>query len=115
MTKQSFKPSIPEDLNRPYDVTLTEGQIATILYILEGYNPLDSDGYDPEFREDIDNIFAELEGVVDKFYDKAAIPEWDETKEDAQVNNVNYSPLNEDSEYANKVDSLVDSMKESVK
>ena len=31
-----FKPSISQDLNRPYDVTLTEGQIATILYILEG-------------------------------------------------------------------------------
>ena len=112
MTKQSFKPSIPEDLNRPYDVTLTEGQISTILYILEGYNPLDSDGYDPEFREDIDNIFAELEGVVDKFYDKAAIPEWDETKEDAQVNDVKYSTLKEDTEYANQVDSLIDSMKE---
>ena len=31
-----FKPSIAEDLNRPYDVTLTEGQIASILYSLEG-------------------------------------------------------------------------------
>ena len=46
-----------EDLNRSHNVTLTEGQISTILYILEGYNPLDSDGYDPEFREDIDKIF----------------------------------------------------------
>ena len=70
MTKQSFKPSIAEDLNRPYDVTLTEGQISTILYILEGYNPLDSNGYDPEFREDIDKIFEELEGVVDTYYNK---------------------------------------------
>ena len=69
MTKQVFKPSVNEDLNRPHKVTLTEGQISTILYILEGYNPLDSNGYDPEFREDIDNIFAELEGVVDKFYE----------------------------------------------
>ena len=69
MTKQSFIPSVNEDLNRPHNVTLTEGQISTILYILEGYNPLDSNGYDPEFREDIDNIFAELEGVVDKFYE----------------------------------------------
>ena len=69
MTKQVFQPSVEEDLNRPHKVTLTEGQISTILYILEGYNPLDSNGYDPEFREDIDNIFAELEGVVDKFYE----------------------------------------------
>ena len=42
MTKQSFKPNIEEDLNRLHNVSLTEGQISTILYILEGYNPLDS-------------------------------------------------------------------------
>ena len=70
MTKQSFIPSVNEDLNRPHNVTLTEGQISTILYILEGYNPLDSNGYDPEFREDIDKIFEELEGVVDTYYGK---------------------------------------------
>ena len=68
MTKQLFKPNKEEDLNRLHNVSLTEGQISTILYILEGYNPLDSNGYDPEFREDIDKIFEELEGVVDKFY-----------------------------------------------
>ena len=70
MTKQVFEPSVNEDLNRPHNVTLTEGQISTILYILEGYNPLDSNGYDPEFREDIDNIFEELEGVVDTYYNE---------------------------------------------
>ena len=68
MTKQLFKPNVEEDLNRLHNVSLTEGQISTILYILEGYNPLDSNGYDPEFREDIDNIFEELEGVVDNYY-----------------------------------------------
>ena len=68
MTKQLFRPNIEEDLNRPHNVTLTEGQISTILYILEGYNPLDANGYDPEFREDIDNISRELEGVVDTYY-----------------------------------------------
>ena len=95
-----FQPNIEEALNRPHNVTLTEGQISTILYVLEGYiNPSDDSGYDPEFREDIDNIFAELEGVVDKFYDKAVIPEWDETKEDAQTNDVKYSTLNENSDY----------------
>ena len=51
-----------------HNVSLTEGQISTILYILEGYNPLDSNGYDPECREDIDKIFEELEGVVDTYY-----------------------------------------------
>ena len=70
MTKQLFKPNIEEDLNRPHNVSLTEGQISTILYILEGYNPLDANGYDPEFREDIDKIFEELEGVVDTYYGK---------------------------------------------
>ena len=66
--KKLFKPNIEEDLNRLHNVSLTEGQISTILYILEGYNPLDSNGYDPEFREDIDKIFEELEGVVDTYY-----------------------------------------------
>ena len=61
----------PEDLNRKHNVTLTEGQMSTILYILEGYiNPSDDYAYDPEFREDVDNIFIELEGVVDKFYNQ---------------------------------------------
>ena len=67
MTKQIFKPNVEEDLNRLHNVSLTEGQISTILYILEGYNPLDSDGYDPEYGEDIDKIFEVLEGTVDKF------------------------------------------------
>ena len=61
----------PEDLNRKHNVTLTEGQMSTILYILEGYiNPSDDYAYDPEFIEDIDNIFEELEGVVDTFYNQ---------------------------------------------
>ena len=89
MTKQPFKPNIEEDLNRPHNVTLTEGQISTILYIVEGYLQGSDDGYDPEFREDIDNIFIELEGVVDTFY---------ETHSD---------------DYAEKVDSLIDKMQDS--
>ena len=61
----------PEDLNREHKVTLTEGQMSTILYILEGYiNPSDDYSYDPDFREDVDNIFKELETVVDNFYNK---------------------------------------------
>ena len=69
MTKQSFTPEIQEDLNRSHKVTLTEGQMSTILYIMEGYiNPSDDYSYDPDFREDVDNIFKELEGVVDTYY-----------------------------------------------
>ena len=69
MTKQLFKPNVEEDLNRLHNVSLTEGQISTILYIVEGYiNPSDDYSYDPDFREDVDNIFKELEGVVDTYY-----------------------------------------------
>ena len=69
MTKKQFIPSVNEDLNRPHNLTLTEGQISTILYVLEGYIQ-GSDDYndDTEFAKDIDTIFERLEGVVDKFY-----------------------------------------------
>ena len=67
--KKLFIPSVNEDLNRPHKVTLTEGQISTILYVLEGYIQ-GSDDYndDTEFAKDVDKIFEELEGVVDNFY-----------------------------------------------
>ena len=62
-------------LNTQHKVTLTEGQISTILYIMEGYiNPSDDYSYDPDFREDVDNIFIELEGVVDSY--KEANNKW---------------------------------------
>ena len=35
--KKLFKPNVEEDLNRLHNVSLTEGQISTILYIMEGY------------------------------------------------------------------------------
>ena len=88
MSKQSFKPSIEEDLNRPHNVTLTEGQISTILYVMEGYLQGD-DKLDDEFVNDCDNIFEQLEGVVDTYY---------ETRSDS---------------YASKVDSLIDKMQDS--
>ena len=76
MTKQQFIPEVEEDLNREHKVTLTEGQMSTILYILEGYiNPSDDYAYDPEFREDVDSIFIELEGVVDRFYSRPNLGE----------------------------------------
>ena len=68
MTKQSFIPSVNEDLNRPHNVTLTEGQISTILYIMEGYLQGSDDNEDTQFTNDCDNIFAKLEGVVDTYY-----------------------------------------------
>ena len=95
MTKQLFKPNIEEDLNRPHKVTLTEGQISTILYIVEGYiNPSDDYSYDPDFREDVDKIFEELEGVVDRYYGK-------------ENNNEEKTIDYRGNSYAEKVDALV--------
>ena len=65
MTKQVFQPSVKEDLNRPHKVTLTEGQISTILYALEGYVQGNDD---EELVAEIDTIFETLEGVVDSYY-----------------------------------------------
>ena len=70
MTKQVFEPSVNEDLNRPHRVTLTEGQISTILYVLEGYiQGSDEYHFNDDFTRDVDNIFKELEGVVDSYYE----------------------------------------------
>ena len=71
MTKQVFQPSVNEDLNRPHKVTLTEGQISTILYIMEGYIQ-GSDDYseESEFGIDVNSIFETLEGVVDTYYNE---------------------------------------------
>ena len=80
-------------LNVQHKVTLTEGQMSTILYIMEGYiNPSDDYSYDPDFREDVDKIFEELEGVVDNYY------------------NVSKCIL-EGNDYSDCVDTLVDKMK----
>ena len=69
MTKQVFQPSVKEDLNRPHRVTLTEGQISTILYVMEGYiQGSDDYHFDDNYKKDVDNIFEELEGVVDTYY-----------------------------------------------
>ena len=55
-------------LNTAHKVTLTEGQIGVILCSLES-----SVKYaDSEYIAEVDTIFEELEGVVDKYYDKVA-------------------------------------------
>ena len=52
--------------NIPHNVTLTEGQIGTILCSLEkSVKYADSD-----YISEVDIIFEILEGVVDKYYDK---------------------------------------------
>ena len=83
-------------LNVQHNVTLTEGQISTILYIMEGYiNPSDDYSYDPDFRNDVDNIFAKLEEVADSWEGEFADPKVTTTQDD----------------YAECVDTLVDNMK----
>ena len=53
-------------VNTAHKVTLTEGQIGVILCSLES-----SVKYaDSEYIEEVDTIFEELEGVVDKYYAK---------------------------------------------
>ena len=60
--------------NTEHNVTLTEGQISVILYTLEEkiaeLDNFDNDNESKELREDVDNIFEILEGVIDKYYDK---------------------------------------------
>ena len=53
-----------------HNVSLTEGQISTILYTMEGYMQGSDDNEDSQFVKDVDNIFEILEGVIDKYYDK---------------------------------------------
>ena len=60
-----------DNLNVRHNVTLTEGQISTILYIMEGYiNPSDDYHFDDDYTRDVDSIFQELEGVVDSYYER---------------------------------------------
>ena len=82
MTKQLFQPSVKEDLNRPHNVTLTEGEISLILYTLEAqYSHI----LDNDTPEEVETIFSKLEGVVDNFYTeienaqlKQPKPEWED-------------------------------------
>ena len=53
-----------------HNVSLTEGQISTILYTMEGYMQGSDDNEDSKFQQDVDDIFEILEGVIDKYYDK---------------------------------------------
>ena len=50
-----------------HNVDMTEGQISTILYCLEGYMQGNDD---EELVKEMEDIFGILEGVIDRFYDK---------------------------------------------
>ena len=58
-------------LNTEHKFTLTENQSSIILYILEDYISKNNiSELDPDLPKELDNIFEELEGVVDTYYDK---------------------------------------------
>jgi len=57
-------------LNTEHNLTLTEGQISTILYTMEGYMQGSDDNEDSQFVKDVDTIFEILEGTIDKHYEK---------------------------------------------
>ena len=57
-------------LNTLHNVTLSEDQISIILYTLEDYMSSDRKSNDPDLESDVDSIFEELEGTIDRHYDK---------------------------------------------
>ena len=57
-------------LNTEHKVTLTEGQIGVILCSLEKSVKNATDKYITENIDEIDSIFEELEGTIDKYYEK---------------------------------------------
>ena len=57
-------------LNTAHKVTLTEAQISIILYTLEEYMAKRNTSGDPDLENDVENIFEELEGTIDKYYEK---------------------------------------------
>ena len=57
-------------LNTAHKVTLTEAQISIILYTLEDYMLKGNISNDPDLPNEVDAIFGELEGVIDKYYAK---------------------------------------------
>ncbi len=70
-------------LNTFHKVTLTEAQISIILYTLEDYMSKDNKSNDPDLPREVENIFEELEGTIDKYYEqvekakaKRPIEEW---------------------------------------
>ena len=60
-------------LSTEHKVILTEGQISTILYTMEGYMQGSDDNEDSQFHQDVDSVFEVLETVIDKYYDKVAV------------------------------------------
>ncbi len=80
-----------EDLNREHTVTLTEGEMSTILYYLDQVADDIGEAYIPSLE--VQSIYRKLEGVVDNYYDVA-------------------SCITNGEDYADCVDKLVESMEQ---
>ena len=58
-------------LNVQHNVTLTEGEISTILYYLEEVSSKWVGKHDEDsLRGNVDTIFSKLEGVIDSYYEE---------------------------------------------
>ena len=68
-------------LDTTHKFTFTESQSSIILYILEDYISKNNvSKIDPDLPKELDTIFEELEGVVDKYYTQLKVYE-EEIKE----------------------------------
>tara|TARA_R100000742_G_C4276634_1_gene97857 strand:- start:1305 stop:1628 length:324 start_codon:yes stop_codon:yes gene_type:complete len=105
-------------LNTEHTVTLTEAEISTILYIMEGYlqnsddvtDPSEFDMTEDEFQNDVDAIFKKLETPVDAYYDKVEKAKAKQPK--AEWGDDEWRRI-EDPDYNDCVDHLVESMSQS--
>ena len=64
----------------------TKHELETILYTLEGYIQ-GSDDYneDSQFAKDINNIFVQLEGVTDAYYERLEKLEYNQKHEERRI------------------------------
>jgi len=69
MERSQYIPNIEEELDRPHNVTLTEGEIGVILCTLEtlidGYKDYETECL---VSREVNSIFSKLEGIVDSYY-----------------------------------------------
>ena len=61
-------------LNTAHKVTLTEGQISTILYTMEGYMQGSDDNEDSKFQQDVDDIFEICNNEINYWTAKKVAP-----------------------------------------
>ena len=90
-------------------VTLSGSEISSILYALEGWIQANDEYYEGgDLALDIDNVFEALQEVADNWKGEFAEPKVISSQElEGDISTIR------DSDYADKVDRLVDNMKTS--